>query len=621
MQLHGDQLMLRHCTAWLLLLILGTSSLSLRAENLILSRAALEDPSRTLTLSQVQSKTFSPLNDMLSQGYSKSVYWVRLEVAPPPLGGPVRLRVVPSLLDDIRLFEPAPDRSQEWRQHISGDTHPFESGDRSLFSLGFLVQPAAPYTTYYLRVDTSSSVLAEIQALTPAASRLKDATFSLIQMGYFAFMGFVLLWGIKSYHQHPDRITGFFIAHQLINVFMIAAFFGSFAPFAPESYPGLVNKMTNYSLFLNGLLGALFHRQFLRLLHLPQLGMRALGVVAGSFLVVASVYTAGWEHEALHANAWAHLALGGLMFAFAFAVKPMTTPNVLVVRVTYSLLGLALMAQMLTGLGWLPGDRRTMLGIPLFFALSAGLMLHLLSARAQQLAAVAEQKVKAGEMAMQQLELEKQYAAEQERFTDMLTHELKTPLSIAFMSLGALRSSNPYLDRIRQALSNMNDIVDRARLVELVRNKRLPVQIESVNVSERTYECIEASKAPERIKASVACELAAETDSKLLGIIMGNLIDNALKYSPPAETVELQLQRLNKEKPGIALVVKNGVGVAGVPDPTQVFSKYYRSSGAHNKTGSGLGLHLCKHLAGMIGASLTYKSTDNTVEFELWLPA
>lgn len=150
----------------------------------------------------------------------------------------------------------------------------------------------------------------------------------------------------------------------------------------------------------------------------------------------------------------------------------------------------------------------------------------------------------------------------------------------------------------------------------------MPTHLSTINASERVYECIEACTAPDRVKASVGYGLEILTDSQLFGIIVANLVDNALKYSPADVPVELSFHALeDQERPGIRLLVSNEVGPAGLPDPDRIFTRYYRSAGAYNRTGSGLGLNLCQHLASMINARLTFHARDNRAEFELWLPA
>ncbi len=611
-----------HWLAGLLLAVLLTLVPVVQAADLIRSRAVFEDPGGQLTLAQVVDQPFAEMGSLLSRGFSTSVFWIRIDVNPGEDDQPVRLRIVPTLLDEVRLYEPDPDAAHGWRLRVGGDLYSFEQGDRTIQSLGFLIHPRSPFTTYYLRIHTTASVLASVEALSPGESMRMDAYIVLVQIVYLSFMAWVLVWAIRSYWQRHDRVTGFFIGYQFVSLLLSLALTGHLAPFEPAGSSGVANQLTSLIIFLNGIFAVLFHREVFALFAPNRILMRALKPLAAVFTVCLLAYLAGWQHPALYANSLALFVFGILLCWLALTARQRDPLSLRMLRAAYVLLSLSLIAALLPSLGWLGGDRRILMGIMVHGFLSAGVMLYLLSQRARRLAAEANEKLRQGELAMQQLDLEKQYANEQERFFDMLTHELKTPISVALMSLGALKSDSPYLVRIRRALGNINDIVDQTRLVELARQKRLPTHLSTINASERVYECIEASTDPDRVKACVGFGLELVTDSQLFGIIVANLIDNALKYSPPGEPVELGFHPHEEQgRSGALLSVSNRVGPAGTPDPSRVFARYYRSAGAYNKTGSGLGLNLCQHLAMIIGARLSYRARHDKVEFELWLPA
>lgn len=606
----------------LLACLLAVLASAPQAADLIRSREMFEDTSGQLELQQVLAQPFVRIGDTLSRGYTRSAFWIRITVSPGDDGAPTRLRIVPTVLDDIRLYEPDPNASRGWKVHRSGDVQAFTQGDRTVQSLGFVIHPAAPLTTYYLRIETTGSTIANIEALSAGDSRQKDANLALFQIFYLVFMALVLAWAVKSYAQQQDRVTAFFIGHQFLSLLLSFAVMGYLAPLEPHGHAGLANTLTSVIIFCNGVFGALFHREIFALFVPNRILMAALYQLAAVFAACGVAYLAGWRHQALHANAMTLFAFGVVILGLALTAKPRGPLSLRILRFTYTLLSLSLLAAILPSLGWVGGDRRVLMGILIYGFLSAGMMVYLLSQRARRMAAEANEKLRQGELAIRQLELEKQYANEQERFIDMLTHELKTPISVALMSIGALKSDNPYLARIRRALGNINNIVDHTRLAELARRKRLPMQLTATNASERVYECIEASTAPDRVKACVGFGLEVLTDSQLFGVIVANLIDNALKYSPPDAAVELTLQpHYEHDRAGVRLRIVNPVGPAGHPDPARVFTKYYRSPGAQNKTGSGLGLNLSMSLATLLGARLSYQARDHEVEFELWLPA
>jgi K+-sensing histidine kinase KdpD len=108
-------------------------------------------------------------------------------------------------------------------------------------------------------------------------------------------------------------------------------------------------------------------------------------------------------------------------------------------------------------------------------------------------------------------------------------------------------------------------------------------------------------------------------DANLILMMLRNLIDNALKYSPTGTEVRLSV---NTEDQGLSLKVSNQVSTAGYPDPEQLFRKYYRSTKAMNISGTGLGLYWVQQVAKQMGGEVRYQPQLQLklVCFELWIP-
>lgn len=124
-----------------------------------------------------------------------------------------------------------------------------------------------------------------------------------------------------------------------------------------------------------------------------------------------------------------------------------------------------------------------------------------------------------------------------------------------------------------------------------------------------------------RLDPGLAPGLALRTDRQLLQTILSNLLDNAARYSDPVTPVELDVQAVTEDgREGVLFCVSNTPGLAGWPDASQIFSKYYRALGAQRDSGSGLGLFLAQQLACTLQGSLRYQPTDSLVRFKLWIP-
>ena len=214
---------------------------------------------------------------------------------------------------------------------------------------------------------------------------------------------------------------------------------------------------------------------------------------------------------------------------------------------------------------------------------------------------------------------------EQESFTAMLTHELKTPLSVIRMALGSAQLQTDSEARINRSIRAMDDVIERCQLAERLNSNLITPAHTRIDPIALLQNLRDESLAPERVVLEIEAlpEGAADcsTDFQLLSTVLANLIDNALKYSRGDANITVRARPEKRNgRQGILIVVSNPPGAAGFPDPAQVFQKYYRAPAAHGKTGSGLGLYICEGLALMLGGELRYGPTDDTVEFALWIP-
>jgi signal transduction histidine kinase len=605
-----------------LLLLVVLLPVLAQASDLIRSKAVLEDADGSLNIQQVESRTdFSSLSSMLVKGYTDSAFWLRIDVAPAPDGSPIKLRIRPTFADEVRLYVPDPTMAGGWRQRVSGDHHPFNASDRTANSLGFVVLPQVP-TTYYLRLKTTSSSILHVQALGLADANQKDAVLVLFQMGYLAFIVSVLLWSLHEYWKNREPVMLSFAMYQAVSVAFSMALIGYLAPFEPADWNGWMDSVTSMLIMGVAMSGMVFHSVTLALYSPNRWLLRGLWALAAWVPIQMLFYLLGHERWALQVNALVVLVSGVLMISLSLSAKREGLPSRRILRAVYGLQTLSIAATMLPYLGWIDAVEWSLQSTLVHGLISAALMFFMLYKRSQLLHSEAEKYRQSTALTLQQLNIQTQHVAEQDRFIDMLTHELKTPISVAIMSLGASDANGPYIARAKRALGNLNAIVERTRLSALADSQRLQFQPALCNVSALLYECIDSCSAPDRVKALVGFELETVTDSQLLTLVITNLIENALKYSRQDSVIDVTLARDSVAfAHQLCLQVTNTLGAAGAPDPAKVFSKYYRSRGAQSQSGTGLGLYLSQNLAQLIGARLHYQQDADRLTFSLCLPS
>lgn len=592
------------------------------ADDHITSRAFLEDAGGNLSIEQVSVAQFAPAGAILAKGYTDSVHWVRLVVRAPSHGGNLVLRVRPNFLDEVTLFSADPAQSSGWQTHTTGDRTAFLERELGSMSLGFEVTPSAPQSVYYLRLKTSSASILNVQALEPRQASLKDTRLALFQTLYLGLMLLPLFWAISDYVVSRQRVVAWFILNQAVHFFYNFSIMGSLAPLFPADSRGLLDQLTTFSVSLTTLCGAIFYRSLLSTFEPPRVALRALDALIVGTGVNLVLMAAGHSRLALNLNAWVVILIGVVTLVLAFSARKDAPPGRGFLHVMFGIQSAAMLIVQLSFVGWVQATEWTLNVMFLFGFIAAWLMFLLLYARSRQLLRVGEQAVFKLELTRQQLENEQHHRETQKRFTSMLSHELKTPLSVVRLTLDAMRAEGPRRRRMDRAIGDMGAIIERCVQVDQLEQGELPSHMDLCDVAALIKTVAAASTEVERIHIAPSLPLPAlNTDPQLLAVVLANLFDNALKYSVPGAPVEVEAELAKADdRPGIRLTVSNPIGAAGPLDASVVFKKYYRAPGAQGKSGSGLGLYLVQGIVKDLKGHINYTGTDEKASFQLWLP-
>jgi signal transduction histidine kinase len=199
------------------------------------------------------------------------------------------------------------------------------------------------------------------------------------------------------------------------------------------------------------------------------------------------------------------------------------------------------------------------------------------------------------------------YVQQQQRnFMMAVTHELKTPISVVKLNLETLQRYSLDADKQKKLMAVM--LNETSRLNFLTNNILVASQLEGggyqfskeeLDLSDLLKDCIQdfRSRFPERsFKSEIQQGADVKGDALLLQMMINNLLENAIKYSPKETPVSAILK---KENDFLHLdIIDEGQGIAD-EEKKKVFSKFYRvGNEATRKTqGTGLGLYLCNKIA------------------------
>jgi signal transduction histidine kinase len=194
-----------------------------------------------------------------------------------------------------------------------------------------------------------------------------------------------------------------------------------------------------------------------------------------------------------------------------------------------------------------------------------------------------------------------------------VSHELRSPLTRMKVALELLpdgQTKENVADDIREMETMISEILEAARL----RSTTERLQIEAIPVKHFLSDicAIHANKQPGIIIDNIPDDACINGDTMLVKIVFNNIINNAVKYSPPdGEPVRL----LWKEDPQYAIVQIQDWGV-GIPETElpYIFEPFYRVDKSRSKHtgGYGLGLSLCKTVMESHKGRIEVESTPGT---------
>ena len=226
--------------------------------------------------------------------------------------------------------------------------------------------------------------------------------------------------------------------------------------------------------------------------------------------------------------------------------------------------------------------------------------------------------------------------AQQRRFVADASHELRTPVSIivteADVAMNRARTDAEYraaLRVVQDASARLSRIVNDLFLLARADAGRQPVRAEELYLDEVVTDAAGAIRtlAANRgvqIHMDDLAEAPARGDAALLGRLVLNLLDNAVKYSPSGSEIRVSLY---EDARGYDLrVADSGPGIPVEAQP-QIFERFYRVDSARSRadtastSGAGLGLAIARWIAESHGGRLELVRSDSSgSEFSLHIP-
>lgn len=185
-------------------------------------------------------------------------------------------------------------------------------------------------------------------------------------------------------------------------------------------------------------------------------------------------------------------------------------------------------------------------------------------------------------------------------FNADVSHELRTPLAVIRGAVELLLA-RPELDertrtrlsRIQRAEQQCTDLI--SALLLLSRNERAVGQCDVAKVAQQLLESHRAQLGgkPVALRLEGEATMALDVPESVLAVALGNLIGNAVKYTPSGDVVVRVL-------PDAVEVVDSGPGLSA-EDAAKLFTRGYRGTHAGHSQGGGIGLSIVRRLCALYG--------------------
>ncbi len=215
----------------------------------------------------------------------------------------------------------------------------------------------------------------------------------------------------------------------------------------------------------------------------------------------------------------------------------------------------------------------------------------------------------------------------QRRFSSMLNHEFRTPLSTIDGAIQRLESTHTQADdatrqryrkiqgAVDRLIGMMDDYLSPERLDQIGQQRPADVADPAALLEEAAEQVRKAGRTAQVDAGALPAQLRCQPQGVRMALQV--LVGNALRYSPPDSAVALTGALAGG---GVTLMVRDQG--PGVPDgeTTLIFGKHYRATNTQGD-GAGLGLYLARSVIEVMGGSVSMRNlAPHGAEFRIWLP-
>lgn len=213
-------------------------------------------------------------------------------------------------------------------------------------------------------------------------------------------------------------------------------------------------------------------------------------------------------------------------------------------------------------------------------------------------------------------------------FINNFSHEFKTPIVSITGLARLLKKGNltdeereQYLTAIEEESMRLSSMATNVLNLTKVENTSVLTDISSYNVSEQIRSCVlllENEWSKKNIEFTLDFnEITINANEELLKQVFINLIDNAIKFSPENEKIDICA--FLRYQDFVFTITNYGCEISSEAQK-KIFNKFYQGDESHSTPGNGIGLAIVKKIVDLHNGSISVESENNSVTFTVSLP-
>lgn len=593
------------------------------------------DRSKELTIEDILAAR-SPIdfqsNETLSlRGDANAVAWVRFSLQRES-GAPSDwvIQLFPNWLDDVKVYVQNANGIRLLTE--LGDQHPFSGRTVKTSQLAFSAPVDETPQTFYLRIQTHGPIPFGLNAWQQAGQEKEELGRTVFYSIYAGGVGVMILMALVFWVWTRGAVHFLYALFLTTASLLIFSFQGYASSLLFPDDPIVADRFLDAMVCAFISSSTLFVGHLFSYRHYSALAARLLWLTALFFAVCIPFSMGGM----LLPFAWEVGFLGILMAAFnnvflGWLILKRRAYQHAIPAVAFFLVNTSWVLYGAAQLGFLNLEYSATLNLltQISRIVNLGLINVAVASRWVQIELRLQSEGENSARSMKMAEKAMEERTKQREFVAVISHEFRTPLAIVSAVSHALEVSPSGKDervksgmmKIRKAVNRLTIIIENILLDDALEMNSERAKKEKFDLRDVIGDARVTGLPEEDSRLNVTLvegPLIFEGDRLRIEMALRNIIQNALKYSPPASAIDLRCQVIEN-------VFSVDVSNSGSPIPeserSTLFERYFRGAHSSRIPGSGLGLHISRAIARQHGGDVVLISSDmESTTFRLSLP-